>query len=222
MLKPAHPLLHCLLMAWAATTGPVALATTGPVTQAPARCCQTTDDFPWQDLPPPGGHLEVTLDTAAPVFRFHTGESRFAAFRLPLSATPYRVEVRALASPAPEAPGGWRVFYPQAVLLDGDQLLTRQAAPENALLEMTGSELSPQGAYVLYLPIDSSADGERYLVLHTVPAADAPAAAAPFLQSRAAVTRAVREWQAGATDSGRLRIDVVPTERSAPRPGLSP
>lgn len=191
-----------------------------PAAPAPA-CCRSTDDFPWRELPAIGQGVEVTIDAASPVFKFHAGPSRFVAFRLPAGDARYRIEVRGLPTPDAQQPGGWRVFYPQAVLLDEGQLVSREAALDNAALEPIGSELSPDGAYVLYLPVDPAQARERFLVVYTV-MPESPAAVpspAEALRNRAAALRAAATWPAGQADTGRLRIDVVtlPTAPSATR-----
>lgn len=189
-----------------------AAAAVATATAAPAACCRTTDDFPWRDLPALGGRLEVVIDEAAPSYRFHSGDSHFVAFRLPMATAPYRIELRALPAPATDVPGGWRVFYPEAVLLDADHLVSRTAPAENLVLEPVGGELAPQGAYTLFLPMDPATDGEKFLVVHTVPAAAAPEATPQFLQARGAAMRAANGWHAGASDTGRLLVSVVPAD----------
>jgi hypothetical protein len=160
-------------------------------------------------LPAVGQSLELSVTDNSPSYRFHTGDSHFVAFRLPMATAPYRIELRALPTPAPTQPGGWSVFYPEAVLLDADHLVSRTAPMENLVLEPVGSELAPQGAYTLFLPVDPAADGEKFLVIHTVPAGTAPEASPQFLQARGAAMRAVAGWHAGASDTGRLRVSVV-------------
>lgn len=189
-----------------------------PPPPAPA-CCRSTDDFPWRDLPALGQGVDVTIDATSPVFKFHAGPSRFVAFRLPAGDARYRIEVRGLPTPDPKAPGGWRVFYPQAVLLDEGHLVSREAALDNAVLEPIGTELSPEGAYVLYLPVDPAQARERFLVIYTVmpePGTDVPAPA-EALRNRAAALRAASTWAAGQSDSGRLRIDVVTLPPTGPK-----
>ncbi len=196
----------------AATTGAVNTATaasTGNPAPAPAACCRSTDDFPWQDLPAPGQSLEVVIDSHSPTYEFHAGESRFVAFRLPMATGPYRIELRTLPTPAKDVPGGWRVFYPEAVMLDGDHLVSRTAPAENLVLEPVGGELAPGGAYALFLPVDPAADGEKFLVIHTGQEPAAPESTPQFLQARGAAMRAAGNWHAGASDTGRLRISVV-------------
>ena len=175
----------------------------------PATCCRSTDDFPWLDLPAPGQSLEVLIDSRSPTYQFHAGESRFVAFRLPMATSPYRIELRALPAAANDVPGGWRVFYPEAVMLDGDHLVSRTAPAENLVLEPVGGEVAPSGAYTLYLPVDPATDGEKFLVIHTTAETAAPAATPQFLQARGAAMRAAGNWHAGASDTGRLRISVV-------------
>jgi Maltose operon periplasmic protein precursor (MalM) len=191
---------------------PAAAADTPPPPAAPApACCRSTDDFPWRELPAIGQGVDVTIDASSPVFKFHAGPSRFVAFRLPAGDARYRIEVRGLPAPDLQQPGGWRVFYPQAVLLDEGHLVSREAALDNAVLEPIGTELSPEGAYVLYLPVDPAQARERFLVIYTVmPEAgtDVPAPA-EALRNRAAALRAASTWAAGQSDGGRLRIDVV-------------
>ena len=198
---------HADAQAGAQIATPPAPATAPPST--PATCCRSTDDFPWQDLPAAGQSAEVTLTDTSPTYRFHAGDSHFLAFRLPVATAPYRIELRALPTPAPMQPGGWSVFYPEAVLLDADHLVSRTAPVENLVLEPVGSELAPQGAYTLFLPVDPAADGEKFLVIHTVPAAAAPEASPQGLQARGAAMRAAAGWHAGASDTGRLRVSVV-------------
>ena len=176
---------------------------------APVTCCRSTDDFPWQDLPAPGQSLEVVIDSRSPTYQFHAGESRFVAFRLPMATSPYRIELRALPTAASDVPGGWRVFYPEAIMLDGDHLVSRTAPAENLVVEPVGGELAPGGAYTLFLPVDPAADGEKFLVIHTAPENAAPEATPQFLQARGAAMRAAANWHAGASDTGRLRISVV-------------
>ena len=110
---------------------------------------------------------------------------------------------------ANDVPGGWRVFYPEAVMLDGDHLVSRTAPAENLMLEPVGGEVAPSGAYTLYLPVDPATDGEKFLVIHTTAETAAPAATPQFLQARGAAMRAAGNWHAGASDTGRLRISVV-------------
>lgn len=190
---------------------PVAPPHTANPAPAPVTCCHSTDDFPWRDLPEPGKSADVIIDANSPRYRFHAGDSRFVAFRLPMATAPYRLEIRALPTPDAAQPGGWRVFYPQAVLLDADHLVSRTANAENARLEPVGGELAPDGAYLLQLPVDPVADAERYLVIHTVAPPPAPTASKAWLQSRGAAMRAALAWQAGAVDTGRLRITVLTT-----------
>lgn len=193
----------------AATTGAVKATAAPAGAPAPGTCCRSTDDFPWQDLPALGQSLEVVIDSRSPTYQFHAGESRFVAFRLPMATSPYRIELRALPAAANDVPGGWRVFYPQAVMLDGDHLVSRTAPAENLVLEPVGGELAPSGAYTLFLPVDPAADGEKFLVIHTAAETAAPPATPQFLQARGAAMRAAGNWQAGASDTGRLRISVV-------------
>ena len=196
----------------AATTGAVNPATTASTANpapAPAACCRSTDDFPWQDLPAPGQSLEVVIDSRSPTYEFHAGESRFVAFRLPMATGPYRIELRTLPTPAKDVPGGWRVFYPEAVMLDGDHLVSRTAPAENLVLEPVGGELAPGGAYALFLPVDPAADGEKFLVIHTGQEPAAPESTPQFLQARGAAMRAAGNWHAGASDTGHLRLSVV-------------
>ena len=196
------------LAAPALLAAPPAVPSSSP-SAAPVACCRSTDEFPWRNLPAFGQSVEVGIDAQSPHYRFHTGESAFAAFRLPMATAPYRIQIRALSIPEASAPGGWRVFYPQAVLLDADHLVSRTASAENARLEPVGGELAPDGAYLLELPIDPVTDAERYLVIHTVAPQPAPTPSKAWLQSRGAVMRAASGWQAGAADTGRLRITVL-------------
>jgi hypothetical protein len=196
----------------AAATGAVDKASSPPIRNpapAPATCCRSTDDFPWQDLPALGQSLEVVIDSRSPTYQFHAGESRFVAFRLPMATGPYRIELRALPAAANHVTGGWSVFYPAAVMLDGDHLVSRTAPAENLMLEPVGGELAPSGAYTLFLPVDPAADGEKFLVIHNAAETPAPAATPQFLQARGAAMRAAGSWHAGASDTGRLRISVV-------------
>jgi len=183
---------------------------------APVTCCRSTDDFPWLDLPAAGQTLEVEISATSPTYRFHAGDSHFVAFRLPMATAPYRIELRAPPPPAADVPGGWRVFYPEAVMLTADHLVSCTAPADNLVLEPVGGELAPQGAYTLFLPVDPAADAEKFLVIHTVPANEAPEATPQVLQARGAAVRAVGTWQAGASETGRLRISVA-AAADAPR-----
>lgn len=180
-----------------------------PPSASTRACCRSTDDFPWQDLPTPGKSADLVIDAASPSYLFHAGESPFLAFRLPAATAPYRIELRALPTPAADVPGGWRVFYPEAVLLTADHLVSRTAPAENLVLEPVGSELAPTGAYALFLPIDPATDNEKFLVVYTVGAKASPEATPQMLQARGAAVRAAGTWQAGASDTGRLRLTVV-------------
>lgn len=172
-------------------------------------CCRSTDYFPWVSLPAPGKSVTVRLGEQDPRYRFHTGESHFLALRLPDRGAAYRIEVRALPERDPSQPGGWRVFYPQAVLLDAFHIVTRTAGAENALPEPVGGELAPDGAYVLFLPMDPATDDDRYLVVHTVPPEPAPTASESWLRSRSPAMRAAFGWRAGASDTGRISVTVT-------------
>jgi hypothetical protein len=190
-------------------TAQAAATPSAPPTAGTRACCRSTDDFPWQDLPAPGKSADLVIDTASPSYLFHAGESPFLAFRLPAATTPYRIELRALPTPAADVPGGWRVFYPEAVLLTADHLVSRTAPAENLVLEPVGSELAPTGAYALFLPIDPATDSEKFLVVYTVAAKATVEATPQMLQARGAAVRAATTWQAGASDTGRLRLSVV-------------
>ncbi len=207
MDSPCARLLAALL---ALVACPAAAGDPPPVSKpGDVACCRSTDDFPWLPLPAPGTSQTVRLGNEHPRYRFHSGESRFAAFRLPDQGGPYRIEIRALPDRDATQPGGWRVFYPQAVLLDAFHLVTRTADADNALPEPVGGELAPDGAYTLFLPMDPATDEDRYLVIHTVPPAPAPTSSEAWLRSRSPVMRTAFGWRAGASDTGRLSITVT-------------
>ena len=180
-----------------------------PAPPGAAACCRSTDDFPWISLPAPGQSVTLRIGEQDPRYRFHGGESHFVALRLPTQGSAYRIEVRGLPERDPSQPGGWRVFYPQAVLLDAFHIVTRTAGAENALPEPVGGELAPDGAYVLFLPLDPATDEDRFLVVHTVPPEPAPTASESWLRSRNPAMRAAFGWRAGASDTGRISITVT-------------
>lgn len=146
------------------------------------------EDFAYQTLADDRG-IEVRLDADSPHFEFRSGDSPFAAFRLPERAGRYLVDVIAPLDP-PADPTRSRVFYPALALLSDHYTVLRTSEPGSWYFSLPEMGLTSEPAYRVTVEIDGQGP-ERYLVVYT---------------PRDAATTALP----GASDRGRLRLRLYP------------
>lgn len=83
-------------------------------------CCASLADLPFEPLFIPIWRTVLVFDEHTPWFDFPTGKSPFRAFELPKVNEPTRIKMMGIG-PVDWSGSGWRFFYPQALLLDGDK-----------------------------------------------------------------------------------------------------
>jgi Maltose operon periplasmic protein precursor (MalM) len=146
------------------------------------------EQFDYQALPNQGT-VAVSVDAHSPHFEFRSGDSAFAAFRLPTADRAYLIDVVAPLQPTSDLAHG-AVFYPAVALLSEQFILVR--ASEGAPWHFDRPEFGLTTVPAYRLTIDIQAGGpERYLIVYT---------------PRDATTRALP----GAASVGPLRITVSP------------
>jgi hypothetical protein len=147
-------------------------------------CCSSFAELQYQDVTYPA-KLSFSIDESSPLFDFgeRVGKSRFAAFKLPEVAAPYRLELRSYFMR-----GGFTdavVFIPLVTFLDADKKPLYTSNPVDLHLSdnlFTDEPLkSVRLQYVTeVVPSDPRyATPARYVVIHTSAALIASDRAAP-------------------------------------------
>lgn len=176
-------------------------------------CCQDPAEFHYLALPD-HGRLDFDIDARSPLFEFQSGYSAFAAFRLPVRAEPYLLEVRSYLRGGPD-PLRARVLYPLVALLSDDFLVMRSVGLDAATPELPVQERSGDPAYRLSIPVDPLRGHERYLVIYTPYALVAPDRRPERPESIEMTRDVAREAFLGASAEGHLSITVGPGQRGA-------
>ena len=175
-------------------------------------CCDDPAAFAYAVLPG-SGTVDIVIGADSPTFDFQSGPSRFAAFRLPDSAGPFRVHVKSFFE-GRQAPEG-SVFYPVLAMMDDSFIVTRVSAIANLRLDQALATPGGESGLAVTAPFDPGYSRERYLVVFT------PAAllGSPPLERREGdvLTSPTLEWMERNDDQfvapspfGRLRITVAP------------
>lgn len=187
-------------------------------------CCDDPSGFRFEALPT-RGFADKVVDTASPVFDFHSGVSPFAAFELPPHSAPYRIRVKSLFDPQASDDDG--VFYPVVALLDDTFIVVQLTSLDNLRVEPGLATVAGEAGLAVSMTIDPAEQPGRYLVVFT------PAAllGAPPEDRREGdlLTPASLAWierrgetALPASPYGRLRITVVPEYRAANAAPQSP
>lgn len=181
-------------------------------------CCDDPVGFAYADLPA-AGRLDVVIGQANPSFEFQSGLSPFAAFRLPETGEPFRIQVKSYFD-GPSAPGG-SVFYPVLAMMDESFIVTRVSNLDNLRLDQELATPGGQTSLAVTAPFDPNFSRERYLIVFT----PAVLLGAPPAERREGdvLTQPTLEWldrrgEAVVTPSpfGRLRITVAPASLADP------
>ncbi|MBS1200777.1 MAG: transcriptional regulator [Proteobacteria bacterium] len=186
---------------------------------AAAACCDDPGAFPWVPLPG-SGTVEFVIGSESPAFEFQSGLSRFAAFRLPETQEPFKVQVKSFFD-GPSGPDG-SVFYPVLAMMDDAFIVTRVSSLENIRLDQALATPGGKGGLAVVAPFDPGYSRERYLVVFT----PAVLLGAPPAERREGdvLTSPALEWVGRRNEDvvtpspfGRLRITVAPA--NLPDPG---
>jgi hypothetical protein len=184
-------------------------------------CCDDPSGFRFDSLPK-RGFKDKTVDTASPVFDFHSGVSPFAAFELPAHTAPFRIRVKSLFDAKRGDDGA--VFYPVVALLDDTFIVVQLTSLDNLRVEPALATVGGEVGLAVSMTIDPAEQPGRYLVVFT------PAAllGAPPDERREGdlLTPASLAWMERrgetalpASPYGRLRITVVPEYQVADATG---
>lgn len=171
-------------------------------------CCKDPDEFRYVALPD-HGRLDFDIDARSPLFEFQTGYSGFAAFRLPVRAEPYLIEVRSYLRGGSD-PLRARVFYPMVAMLSDDFLVMRSVGLDAVTPELPVQERSGDPAYRLTIPVDPLGGHERYLVVYTPYALVGPGRDAAVPATIEMTESVAREAFLGASAEGHLSVTVGP------------
>jgi len=147
--------------------------------------------FDYRPLPAEGT-VSVRVDSTSPHFVFRSGDSAYAAFRLPDTHGAYLVDVIAPLEP-PTDPARSRVFYPAVALLSDKFIVVRASDGAAWHFDLPDYGLTTVPAYRLTLEIEDGGP-ERYLIVYT---------------PRDPATAAL----AGASATGPIRIHISPAPR---------
>jgi hypothetical protein len=176
-------------------------------------CCEDPARFDFVSLPA-SGTLDVVIGEVSPTFEFQSGLSRFAAFRLPESNAPFRVQVKSFFDGAPPPAGS--VFYPVLAMMDASFMVTRVSNLDNLRLDQALATPGGESGLSVTAPFDPGISRERYLVVFT-PAvllgAPPPERREGDVLTLPALDWLERQGQAVVAPSpfGRLRITVAPS-----------
>jgi len=181
-------------------------------------CCDDPAAFRYTDLPE-AGRREFVIGGEDPAFEFQSGVSRFAAFRLPDTGDPFRVQVKSYLDD--DGPAGHSVFYPVLAMMDDAFIVTRVSNLENLRLD---TELATPGGHTgltVTAPFDPNLSRERYLVVFTP--AVLLGAPPPERREGDVLTLPTLDWLQRQGDAvvtpspfGRLRIIIAPASLPAP------
>lgn len=179
---------------------------------AAGACCSDPAAFDYTALPD-DGVLEVVIGRDSPSFEFQSGLSRFAAFRLPASQAPFKVQVKSFF----DSPGGpdASVFYPVLAMMDDAFIVTRVSSLENLRLDQALAMPGGEGGLAVVAPFDPEGGRERYLVVFTP--AVLLGAPPPERREGDVLTGPTTEWVGRRDENivnpspfGRLRVTVAP------------
>jgi hypothetical protein len=179
---------------------------------ASAACCDDPAAFEYTELPA-AGRMEFVIGDADPAFEFQSGLSRFAAFRLPDTGEPFRVQVKSYfdGDSAPDQ----SVFYPVLAMMDDAFIVTRVSNLENLRLDTELATPGGQAGLAITAPFDPNFSPERYLVVFTP--AVLLGSPPPERREGDVLTLPTLDWvqrrgEAVVTPSpfGRLRITIAP------------
>ena len=177
-----------------------------------APCCEDPAAFAYAALPG-AGTVEFVIGRDSPTFEFQSGASRFAAFRLPDTREPFKVQVKSFFD-GPRAPDG-NVFYPVLAMMDEAFIVTRVSSLENLRLDQALATPGGEDGLAVVAPFDPGYSRERYLVVFT----PAILLGAPPAERREGdvLTSPTLEWIGRRNENivnpspfGRLRITVAP------------
>jgi Maltose operon periplasmic protein precursor (MalM) len=143
--------------------GVVALAWISPRTLA-GTLMTDPELFTYSPLPTEGS-VRVRIDSNSPHFVFRSGDSAYAAFRLPDTHGAYLVDIIAPLEP-PTHPAQSRVFYPAMALLSDNFIVTRASDGAAWHFDLPELGLTTVPAYRLTVEIPDGGP-ERYLVVYT-------------------------------------------------------
>lgn len=176
-------------------------------------CCDDPAGFDFVGLPA-AGTVEVVIGEASPTFEFQSGLSRFAAFRLPESGAPFRVQVKSFFDDA--TPPAGSVFYPVLAMMDESFIVTRVSSLENLRLDQALATPAGESGLAVIAPFDPGVSRERYLVVFTP--AVLLGAPPPERREGDVLTLPTLDWLERRGDGvvtpspfGRLRITVAPS-----------
>lgn len=146
------------------TPGPAQAA----LQQAP-ECCGSLGELPFQELAE-GGRRKLAIGSDAPVFRFDTGKSHFAAFRIAALPRPARIELSSFRSAEPGSvlqtvmpDTRQAVLQPTVLLLDEQFRLVRRVDAREPLSDCATTWAAP--VFNLALLVGESAREVAYLVI---------------------------------------------------------
>ena len=181
-------------------------------------CCDDPAAFAYAVLPV-AGTVDIVIGADSPTFDFQSGPSRFAAFRLPDSEGPFRIQVKSFFEGG-QAPEG-SVFYPVLAMMDDSFIVTRLSAVANLRLDQALATPDGESGLAVTAPFDQSYSRERYLIVFT-PAAML-GSPPPDRREGDVLTSQTLDWMERNDDRfvapspfGRLRITVAPESLSGP------
>jgi len=163
--------------------------------------------FHYQDLPLTGT-VDVVISQKTPSFEFHSGPSRYQAFRLPAAADRYLVDVVSFIEET-STPERSRVFYPIVALLTDDFLVSRTTDFSALRMDLPVFEYTTQPAYRLTVGIDPAGAHEQYLIVFTASALLAKPSM-PQISDPNNAADSLHETLLGASAVGHLQIVLRP------------
>jgi maltose operon protein len=135
-------------------------------------CCADLGGMRYADLQLGDSRLH-SVSAGDPVFRFDTGKSYFAAFRLPVAAESVRLSVESYMQFTQQTPttGDQYFFAPRILLLDAAHRPVRAVEPDLRRVQYVPvTEFAATGGVGWKLIVDADigpGEGVRYAVVHT-------------------------------------------------------
>ncbi len=168
--------------------------------------------FNYQELPREGS-VDFVIAQKSPSFEFHSGPSRYQAFKLPTASDRYLIDVISFLDD-PDTPERAHVFYPIVALLTEDFLVSRTTDFSSLRVDLPVFEYTTQPAYRITVGIDPIISHECYLVVFTANALlEKPSM--PQIDDPSKAADSLRDVLLGASAGGRLQIVTRPADESA-------
>jgi hypothetical protein len=165
--------------------------------------------FNYQELPREG-YVDFVITQNSPSFEFHSGPSRYQAFKLPTASDRYLIDVISFLDD-PDTPERAHVFYPIVALLTEDFLVSRTTDFSALRVDLPVFEYTTQPAYRLTVGIDPIVSHEGYLVVFTANGL-LEKSSMPEIEDPSKAADSLRDVLLGASAGGRLQIVTRPAD----------